>query len=420
MSTDFHIQPRRVVIAGGGIAALELVLTLRELADAQLPITVIAPDERFTLPPLTVTAPFAAGHSDVGSLAEVMRAEGVTVRRAAVTAVDHDRRVVQCSDGEEVSYDVLVLAPGARKRAAYDHVLTFGLGDPRAFNGLLADLEHGYTDSVAFVVPDGVVWSLPLYELALMTVKQVWGMGRDVALTIVTPEGGPLAVFGPEASAAVAELLETAGIALVAHAPAAVAAKGRVHIRGDADDVTADRIVSLPLLEGPRLPGVPADSSGFIPVDGYGRVPGMDDVYAIGDAADLLVKQGGLACQQADVVGAHIAAMAGAEIEPEPLRPVLRGRLLTGGADRFLRRDLHGPHGSVDQEPLWWPPAKIAGRRLGPWLAARGVATAEEIGDGGPAPEDGVEVAIPLTMARLADEILGLEPLGPMRGIGHF
>ena len=53
MHTDLHIQPRQVVIVGGGIGALELVLTLRELADAQLPITVIAPDDRFSLPPLT-------------------------------------------------------------------------------------------------------------------------------------------------------------------------------------------------------------------------------------------------------------------------------------------------------------------------------------------------------------------------------
>jgi sulfide:quinone oxidoreductase len=245
-------------------------------------------------------------------------------------------------------------------------------------------------------------------------------MGRDVALTVVTPEGGPLAVFGPEASAAVAELLEAAGIAVVTHAPAAVAAKGHVHIRGDADDVVADRIVSLPLLEGPRLPGVPADAAGFIPVDGYGRVAGLEDVYAIGDAADLLVKQGGLACQQADVVGAHIAAMAGAEVNPEPLQPVLHGRLLTGAADRFLRRDLGEVHGAVDEEPLWWPPAKVAGRRLGPWLAARGVATAAEAGDHDTPPEDGVDVAVPLTVARLADDVLGLEPLGPMRGIRRW
>src|SRR4051794_5352688 len=101
-TADLHIQPRRVVVVGGGIGALELVLTLRELADAQLPITVIAPDSRFALPPLTVAEPFAAGHADVGSLPEIMRSEGASFRQATVTAVDSDRRVVSCDDGTEV------------------------------------------------------------------------------------------------------------------------------------------------------------------------------------------------------------------------------------------------------------------------------------------------------------------------------
>ena len=33
----------------------------------------------------------------------------------------------------------------------------------------VADLEEGYSKRVAFVVPDGVYWPLPAYELALVT-----------------------------------------------------------------------------------------------------------------------------------------------------------------------------------------------------------------------------------------------------------
>lgn len=407
-----RIEPRRVVIAGGGIGALELVLTLRELADAQLQLTVIAPTDRFSLPPLTVVEPFAMGRADVGPLDEIMREQGAAVRRAAVTEVDPDRRVVACSDGEEVPYDVLVLALGARARPAYDRVMTIGLGEAEAYNGLLLDLEQGYVESVAFVVPAGATWSLPLYELALMTARQTWSMGRDVSFTLVSPERAPLAVFGPEAAVAVSELFEAAGIALVMGVPAAVGADGRVHLLGETGDVLADRIVSLPILEGPRLPGVPADAGGFIPVDAYGRVRGLEDVYAIGDAADLLVKQGGLACQQAEVAGAHIAALAGADVEAPPLHPVLRGRLLTGSTDRFLRRDLQGVHGVADDEPLWWPPVKVAGRRLGPWLAERGLGRAVT-GEPG-APPAGVDVEVRLgRIDRYSPEVLALERPGP-------
>ena len=51
--------------------------------------------------------------------------------------------------------------------------MTFGGGaDPVDLNGILADLDQGYSSSVAFVVPKGASWPLPLYELALMTPRR--------------------------------------------------------------------------------------------------------------------------------------------------------------------------------------------------------------------------------------------------------
>jgi CBS domain-containing protein len=52
---------------------------------------------------------------------------------------------------------------------------------------------------------------------------------------------------------------------------------------------------------------------------------------------------------------------------------VLRGLLLTGREPHYLRRELSGrpeqePRAAT--EPLWWPPAKIVGRYLAPFLAS--------------------------------------------------
>jgi sulfide:quinone oxidoreductase len=411
-----HIEPRRIVIAGGGVGAIEALLALRDLGEATFDITVVAPDEQFVLRALTVAEPFAAGHSDLGAFDAIVREQGSTLHRATLTEVDPAEHTVLCSDGERLPYDVLVLSPGARPRAAFPTGITFGLGDPAALNGLLADLEQGYTDTVAFVVPSGVTWALPLYELALMTAGQVRGMGRDVTISLVTPEPAPLAIFGPEASAAVAGLLAEAGIAVHCGIPPVVG-RHRVHLVGG-EDIVVERVVSLPLLEGPRLPGVPADSAGFIPTDTFGRVPGLDGVYAVGDASDMPVKQGGLACQQADVVAAHIAREAGADVASEPLAPVLRGKLMTGRVSRFLRRDLHEASGREDVEPLWWPPAKVVGRYLAPWLAhrGRGPQPQPEAAAREPAADEAVEVEVPLdAMARLRPDVLGLDPLGRMR-----
>ena len=98
---------------------------------------------------------------------------------------------------------------------------------------------------------------------------------------------------------------------------------------------------------------------------------GLADVFAAGDITSFPVKQGGIAAQQADAAAEMIAANAGADLTPQPFRPVLRGLLLTGRQPRYLRHELTGGAGDASAsspEPLWWPPAKIVGRYLAPFL----------------------------------------------------
>jgi sulfide:quinone oxidoreductase len=118
---------------------------------------------------------------------------------------------------------------------------------------------------------------------------------------------------------------------------------------------------------------VPADADGFVSVDAHGRVAGADHVWAAGDGIAFPVKFGGLAAEQADAAAADIAANAGARVERTPFRPVLRGRLLTGRGPRYMRHDAAGGggEGEATTHTLWWPPGKINGRYLAPWLAAR-------------------------------------------------
>ncbi len=131
-------------------------------------------------------------------------------------------------------------------------------------------------------------------------------------------------------------------------------------------------MLALPRLEGPRLAGLPADDLGFIEIDDHARVVGLDNVYAAGDATAFPIKQGGLATQQADAAVETIAARLGAAVKPSTFQPILRGMLLTGIAPTYLRATINGDlpeHGELAATPLWWPPTKIAGRYLGPYLA---------------------------------------------------
>ena len=120
------------------------------------------------------------------------------------------------------------------------------------------------------------------------------------------------------------------------------------------------------------MAGLPHDGEGFIPVDTHARIQHLDDAYAAGDATTCPIKQGGVAAQQADAAAETIAAELGAELEPQPFRPVLRGLLLTGATPRYMRAEVaggRGDHWPVSESALWWPPDKIAGRYLAPYLA---------------------------------------------------
>src|SRR3954452_9501099 len=185
----------------------------------------------------------------------------------------------------------------------------------------------------------------------------------DAKLRIVSCESAPLAIFGPQDSQAVAGLLDEADIAFTGDTYVSIDDRGHVLDGPAALPLDEQRILALPLLEGPALLGVPSDGRGFIPIDEQGRVRDMPDVYAAGDGTTFPVKQGGLACQMADAIAEQLAERAGASVQPQPFRPVLRGRLLTGRGMHLLAHGLSGGQGGdpVPRPTLWSAPRKVDG-----------------------------------------------------------
>jgi hypothetical protein len=79
----------------------------------------------------------------------------------------------------------------------------------------------------------------------------------------------------------------------------------------------------------------------------------------------MSVKQGGIATQQADAVAKSIAALAGAPVTPEPLRPVLRGLLLTGNTPGYhpqREQQLEGGNAAAGDQYASGAPAHRAAR----------------------------------------------------------
>jgi sulfide:quinone oxidoreductase len=367
-----RISSLHVVVVGGGVAALEAVLALRKLAEERVELELVAPEADFVYRPLAVAEPFGVAEIRRFPLDQLVEEAGGRLRRGTVIAVDPVRHLVETAEGEELPYDVLLLALGAVPLEAVPGAQTFrGPEDGAALDGLLEEAVQGRLRRLVFAVPAGGAWPLPAYELALLTWNHFAERGvRNVELALVTPEDAPLALFGSRASDAVATLLVLRRIELRLRATPLAFEAGTLRL-APAGRIEADRVVALPRLEGPRLPGVAHDAAGFVPVDEYGQVPGLADVYAAGDLTAFPVKQGGIAAQQADTAAASIASRAGAPGQPTPFQPVLRGQLLTGTFPRYLRAEPGAGVSAASTEPLWWPPAKIVGRHLAPFLAAR-------------------------------------------------
>jgi sulfide:quinone oxidoreductase len=376
--------PPRVLVLGGGVAALETVLALRADAGMRVEIELIAPDPELRYPPLDVVEPFGLVPPRL-ELAGALAPLGVHHRLDVVEDVDALEHWVRTREGAVLHYEALVVAVGARPRRPLPGALVYG--DPRSrldFARMLAAAEAGHAERLVFAIPDGARWSLPLYELAVMTARRLAAarfggvsgtrFRARIAprITLVTPEQAPLELFGGRASGLVLEYLEQLGIAFIPASRVVRVGRGEAVVEPGPRGVRADRVVTLPLLCGPGLAGLPHDRDGFVPVDAHGAVRGVPDVYAAGDATDYPIKQGGLATQQADAVAAAIAARAGAPLTPAPFRPVLRGMLVTSERPHYLESDVTG-HGSAyaADMPLWWPPTKVAGRHLGPFLAER-------------------------------------------------
>lgn len=365
----------RVLIVGGGVGAIETALALHDLAGDRVQVEICAGRGDFVYRPFAVGEPYGASRVLRYGLERLAESCGAGFRQENVAAVDPTAHLATSHDGTEIPYDYLVVACGSRLLWSVPGAATFwGVADEGEMQDVVERLRQGRLRRLIFTMPGGNGWALPAYELALLAATELAHAGiTGTRLTIVTPEDGPLQIFGRRASEQVAELLAEHDIEVITGTHPVKYEHGALAIV-PGEKLEADAVVSLPRLEGRRIAGLPYDSSGFIPTDDHSRIPGLPHAFAVGDVTTFPVKQGGIATQQADVAAETIAAELGCDVEAKALDPVLRGILWTGAKPRYLFGWLGGGHGesSVASERPQWPidnPSKLIGRYLTPFLA---------------------------------------------------
>ncbi len=367
------MKPFSVVVCGGGVAGLEALLRLRQLAGDRIDLTLISPSAQLAYRPMAVLEPFGLGYVQHFPIAPIVADTSTTWLREAISWLDVPHRLVHTADGRVIEYDALLLAVGGRRVSTATGALVFTDRKVDSYRRVAERLVTGESGAVVFSIPRGPTWPLPLYELALLTRRQATAYGRLPDITICEPAARPLAVFGKEASDAVAELLVDSQVAF--HGSCTAEPSGPHSARLDDSDVRipADHVVTLPKITGPNIRGLPGGAvERFVTVDERCRVKGTEGrIFGAGDATQMAVKHGSLSAQQADCAAAGIAHLAGAGQAPGPLRPVIRGSLLTGAKPLYLTASLIGTEGwksHVYDEPPWPAGQKIVADELSRYL----------------------------------------------------
>jgi sulfide:quinone oxidoreductase len=380
LSTVHQHSQARVVIAGAGFAALEAALALRAFSKGSVHSYLLSSQTEFVFTPASTRELFAPVPRTRWPLHELAERAGAALIPGSLDRIEPSKRQMFTPDGHEVDYDYAIVAIGGCPEPWLEAPgLTFSGTDDVAAMGreldrAIARAADGEAVRIVFVVPPGVGWVIPAYELALMARRYLneHGASDGVRIGVVTSEDTPLGVFGHGATETISTALADAGIELRTGAIVRGWSDGALQVVPDTR-VPADVVISLPTIRGPQVRGLPRTPTGFVDADTNGRVRGEQRVFVAGDAGPFPVKQAGLACQQADRVAAAICADLGIVVPALPEWPVLRGLLWSGDGDHFLRRDLAGGRdeslGTVSvTNALWWPPGKVAGRFLTPFL----------------------------------------------------
>lgn len=132
----------RVLIAGGGVAAIEAMLALHALAEDRVEIELLGPEPHFWYRPLSVAEPFGvpkATRHEVGAL--VAAAGCGTFTLGALRGIDAGRHEATTSVGG-IGYDIALVAVGAVPSIVVPGALTFrGPADDEKICSLLLALE---------------------------------------------------------------------------------------------------------------------------------------------------------------------------------------------------------------------------------------------------------------------------------------
>ena len=353
----------RIVILGGGTGGTIMANRLRRIYGLEAAeIVVIDRDDVHVYQPGLLFVPF--GLAEPGEIVRSRRAQlrpGIEFRQAEIADVNVQAETVNLSDGGPLSYDVLIIASGARLIPEETEGMTgpgwgenvFTFFDRAGAAGLAGALRRFDAGRVVVNMVDLPI-KCPVAPLEFAFLAD-WSfqerrIRNDTELTFVTPLDG--AFTKPVAAQHLAGLLDQKRIELVTEfATGEVDANGGRLVSYDEREVPFDLLVTTPLHGGAafvdRSTGL-GDELGFVHTDPHTLQSQVaPNVFAIGDATNLPTsKAGSVTHFEADVLAENIRRfLSGRELE---------GRF-DGHANCFIETGFHNAlliDFNYDTEPL--------------------------------------------------------------------
>ncbi|MCA9530961.1 MAG: NAD(P)/FAD-dependent oxidoreductase [Myxococcales bacterium] len=358
-------ETKHVVIIGGGFGGLQCA---RALARAPVQVTVVDRENHHLFQPLlyqVATAGLAPGSIAVPVRSVVGAHANTRVLMGEVTEVDLEARTLCVAGGDQLAYDYLVVAAGARTNyfgndawARHAYGLKSLRDAIRIRERVLLAFETAERERdparrrelLTFVVigggPTGVEMAGAISELGRRTLARDFHTLSPADVRVVLVEMGErlLAPFDPELSYCALEQLEALDVEVrLGQRVTDVNPRGA---RIEDEEVHASVVVWASGVKAASLAerlGVTLDRQGRIRVDTGCAVLGRSDVFAIGDIAchipegetQALPGLAPVAIQQ----GRHVAKQIARELRRKPRKPfryVDKGIMATIGRNRAV------------------------------------------------------------------------------------
>jgi NADH dehydrogenase len=312
--SDQNQSRKRVVIIGAGFAGIEVA---RGLGNAQADVTLIDRQNYHLFQPLLYQVATAA--LSPADIAEPVRRmlrgyANITVMLGEVTKISAAEKYIILADGTVVPYDILVIASGATHAYfGHDAWEKFAPGlktidDARDIRSRLllsferADMSHDPAEKkrlMTFVVvgggPSGVELAGSIAELSRHTLAKDFRHIDPTAATVILLEAGPslLSAFPKELARYTKLKLTQLGVTVRENCSVENITEEFVEAGGEkiptALAIWAAGVKASPL---GKMLGAATDKSGRIEANRGLSVPRCEDVYALGDIAQVKAQDG--------------------------------------------------------------------------------------------------------------------------------